>query len=177
MWEMYFDGASSEDGVGARIWVRSLDNVTTLHSFKLMFKFTNNVVEYEALMLGLNNSKQKKERKICLFGNSELVINQVNGMYPTKNQRMRAYINGVLEVLDNFVEHTIVVIPRNQNSVANSLVVATNNLKILVKPSKKYEVEVRHRPSVSDNIEKWQVFEDEKHIERFMCMTEEFADT
>lgn len=175
MWEMFFDGASSKDGVGAVIWARSPDIVTTLHYFKLMFKCTNNVGEYETLMLGLNILKEKKTRKICVHGDSKLVINQVNGMYQTKSQRMRAYKNGVLEVLENFVEHNIVVIPRNQNSVVDSFDTVTSNFKISVEPRKKYEVEVRHGPSFPDNIDNWQVFEDDKHIERFMCMTEEFS--
>jgi len=118
-----------------------------------MFKCTNNVAKYEALMLGLNILKEKKSRKICVHGDSELVINQVNGMYQTKNQRMRAYINGVLEVLENFVEHIIVVIPRNQNNIVDSLATAASNFKIPLEPGRKYEVEVRHRPSVPNNIE------------------------
>jgi len=89
-WEMYFDGASSKEGAGAGIWVRSPENTPTLHSFKLMFNCANNVAEYEALMLGLNILKEKKARKNYVYGDSELVIKQVNGLYQTKNPKMRA---------------------------------------------------------------------------------------
>jgi len=51
---MHFDGASNKEGVGASVWVMSPRNIPTLHSFKFVFDCTNNVVEYETLMLGLN---------------------------------------------------------------------------------------------------------------------------
>jgi len=68
------------------------------------------------------------------------------------------------------------VIPRNQSSVVDSLATAASNFKIPLEPRRKYEVEVRHRPFVPDNIENWKVFENDEQIERFLCMTEEFAD-
>jgi len=70
MWEMYFDGSSNKEGAEVGVWVRSPDKVTYLHSFKLMFKCTNNVAEYEALMLGLNVLKEKGATKICVHEDS-----------------------------------------------------------------------------------------------------------
>lgn len=158
---MFFDGASSKEGVRARIWVMSPKTTPTLHSFKLMFNCTNNVDKYEALMLGLNILKEKKERKFYVYGDSELVIKKVNGLYQTKNPKMKAYQNGVLDVLESFTEYKIVVILINQNNVADSLSTIASDFKMLVEPSRKYEVEVRHKPFVLDNIDNWQVFENE----------------
>lgn len=39
----------------------------------------------------------------------------------------------------------------------------------------KYKVEVRHRPAVLDNMKHWQVFENDKQLEIFFPMKEEFA--
>jgi len=61
---MFFDGVSSKEGVGAGVWVKYPEEVISLHSFKLMFKCTNNVAEYEALMLGLDVLKEKGATKI-----------------------------------------------------------------------------------------------------------------
>ena len=41
-------------------------------------------------------------------------------------------------------------------------------------PSGKYEVEVKHRPSIPDNVKIWQVFEDDKQIQKFLTLTREF---
>ena len=41
-------------------------------------------------------------------------------------------------------------------------------------PNGKYEVEVRHKPYVPDNVKSWQVFEDDKQIQKFLTLTREF---
>ena len=57
---MYFDGSISEEGDGAGVWIISLDKYFKIYYFKLTFECTNNVVEYEALLLGLNALKELK---------------------------------------------------------------------------------------------------------------------
>ena len=52
-------------------------------SYKLTFECTNNVAEYEALLLGLNALKVMGAKRVQVMGDSELVINQVNDSYQT----------------------------------------------------------------------------------------------
>ena len=52
-WRMSFDGATSKEGVGAGIVIGPPIGEPKLFSYKLHFKSTNNVAEYEALLLGL----------------------------------------------------------------------------------------------------------------------------
>jgi ribonuclease HI len=47
---------------------------TSHFSFKLDFKVTNNIVEYEALLLGLNTAKERKIKKLQVFGDADLII-------------------------------------------------------------------------------------------------------
>ena len=42
-------------------------------------------------------------------------------------------------------------------------------------PNLKFQIEVRHRPSIPDNIKHWQVFKDDEEIQRFMKTIEEFS--
>jgi hypothetical protein len=53
MWNMFFDGASSREGAGARVVFVSPYQEAIPLSYKIEFEATNNVVEYEALVLGL----------------------------------------------------------------------------------------------------------------------------
>jgi ribonuclease HI len=54
---MFFDGASSREGVGAgMVFVSPIQEIISL-SYKLEFEATNNVEEYEALVLGLRVAK------------------------------------------------------------------------------------------------------------------------
>jgi len=41
-------------------------------------------------------------------------------------------------------------------------------------PKEKYQIEVRHRPSIPNNVEHWQVFEDDEWINRFLQRSGEF---
>jgi hypothetical protein len=42
-------------------------------------------------------------------------------------------------------------------------------------PNLKYEIEVRHRPSIPDNTKNWQVFKDDQEIQIFLKTIEEFS--
>jgi hypothetical protein len=52
LWTMFFDGACTKESVGAGVVLISPSKKTSHLSFKLDFKVTNNIVEYEALLLG-----------------------------------------------------------------------------------------------------------------------------
>lgn len=113
------------------------------------------MAEYEALIIGLYILKRMKATKVYIYGDSKLVINQVNVFYRAKHPRLRSYRNLVLDLLENFREYHFFVIPRNQNSVVNALAVTSSNFDILVYPNKKYKIEVKHEPAIPDNVKYW----------------------
>jgi ribonuclease HI len=140
----------NKEGAGAGVWIIPPDanSNSKLCSYKLAFDCTNNMVEYEALILGLNTLKYLGEKKIYVHGDSELVINQVKGIYQTKHPRMRAYRNLVLDLLEKISEYNISVVPREQNPIADALATSASVFKIPIYPNKKYEIEVKHRPTI-----------------------------
>ena len=81
LWNMDFDGVSNKGGVGGVTWIKYLSNDSKLHSFKLDFECINNEAEYEALISGLNILKYLVARRIDVYEDSELLVNQVNGTY------------------------------------------------------------------------------------------------
>ena len=99
---MYFDGSISKIGFGVGVYIISPIKDFKALSYKLTFECTNNVVEYAALLLGLNSLKDMGEKIIEVFGDSELVINQVNDSYQTKHPKMRAYRNEVWDMFGNY---------------------------------------------------------------------------
>jgi hypothetical protein len=102
MWNMSFDGAASREGAGVGVWINPPKIGTKLCSYKISFDCTNNMAEYEALILGLKTLKELGARRIVVHGDSELVINQVKGIYQSKHPRLRAYRNLVLDLLEEF---------------------------------------------------------------------------
>ena len=54
------------------------------------------------------------------------------------------------------------------------MAVATSPFKIPIHPNRKYEIEVKYKPAVPDNIKYWQVFDDDQQVNRFLTLTKEF---
>lgn len=172
---MYFDGEVSREGAGSGIWIRPPEGEPKLFSYKLYFDWTNNVAEYRALVLGLRVLRNMNAKNIYIYGDSELVINQVKRIYQAKHSRLRSYTNLVLDLLESFNEHHLSFIPRKENGIADALAVLTSVFKIPVYPNKNYKIEVRHRLAILDNVYHWQVFDDDKQINKFMEMSGEFG--
>ena len=86
---MYFDRSISKQRASAGVGIIFPNRDFKVYSFKLTFECTNNVAEYEVLLLGLNALEDLKAKIIDVFGDYELVVNEVNYIYQTKHPRMR----------------------------------------------------------------------------------------
>lgn len=53
LWHMHFDGAKFKNGDVTEIVLRSPSSKTKMYSFRLTWSCTNNVVDYEAMCLGV----------------------------------------------------------------------------------------------------------------------------
>jgi ribonuclease HI len=91
--------------------------------------------------------------KKIVFGDSELIIHQIKNIYQKKHKRLKQYINEVWEFLDNlFLAFNITFIHRNLNQQVDSLALAASNFRTPIFPNLRFEIEVRHRTSILDNI-------------------------
>jgi ribonuclease HI len=70
MWHMHFDGACSSEGNGAGIILYSLVGKIHNFSYRLEFACTNNVTEFEALILGIENDFNLGCYHLTVFGDS-----------------------------------------------------------------------------------------------------------
>ena len=73
-WNLDFDGVVSKEGGGARVWIIGPNNFSKTLSVKLYFDYTNNMVEYEAFIIGLQILKDLGVKKVSIHGDSELII-------------------------------------------------------------------------------------------------------
>jgi hypothetical protein len=78
-------------------------------------------------------------------------------------------------LFDNFfLAFNISFIPREENAMDASLAVSSSNFRVPLPPKLKYDVEVKYRPSIPDNVKHWKVFEDDLEIKRFLEIVDEF---
>ena len=87
---------------------------------------------------------------------------------------MRDYRNMALDILECFDEYQIFIIPRSQNVIADTFVVAASTFRIPIYPNTKYTIEVKHRPTIPNNVKYWQVFENDDHIESFLTLSDDY---
>ena len=134
------------------------------------------MVEYEVLLLGLQTARNMNIQSLKVLGDSELVVRHVRNLCQTKHPRLRAYRNEVWDMVENFfLAFNIQFMPREQNRMVDSLAVAASTFRPPQNPLLIYEIEVRYRPSIPDNIKHWQVFEDEEQMKRFLETVGEFS--
>ena len=91
----------------------------------LDFLITNNEAEYEALVAGLDLAKVTEITSIVIYYNSQVVINQVNGDYKCKGERMKRYLDQVRKRVDK-LEAKIIQISRGENEQADRLAKAAS---------------------------------------------------
>ncbi|XP_070032131.1 uncharacterized protein [Nicotiana tomentosiformis] len=87
-WRMFFDRAANFKGVGigAILISESRQHYTALA--KIRFPCTNNMVEYEACILGIRMAIDMNIKELVVIGDSDLLIHQVQGEWTTKNVKI-----------------------------------------------------------------------------------------
>jgi ribonuclease HI len=176
VWTMYFDGASTRDSAGAGVVLISPTKETISLSFKLDFRTTNNIAEYEALLLGLNAAKELGIKGLKVLGDADLIVQQVNNTFQAKHVRLKAYRDEVWKLRDSFSVFEISYIPRDLNQLADSLAVSASTFVPPMPPKLSYEIQIKYRPSLPDNVKYWKVFEDDDELSRFLQVVDEFSD-
>lgn len=94
-----FDGCSKGNpgraGIGAVIYKNGLEYWASCKY--IGDKKTSNESEYSALIFGLESAIEKNIKELSVYGDSLLVINQINGVYKVKNENLfRLYEKAII---------------------------------------------------------------------------------
>jgi ribonuclease HI len=111
-------------------------------SFKLDFKTTNNIAEYEDFLLGLNSSKEMGIKGLKVFGDADLIIQEVNSTFQAKHVGLKAYRDEVWKIRDSFSIFYISYIPRAMNYLVDSLAISASIFIPPMPPRLNYEIQV-----------------------------------
>jgi ribonuclease HI len=77
-YKMFFDGSLNIDGARAGVYFISPSGDRLSYVLNIHFKASNNAIEYEAALHGLRIAIELNIKRLMVFGDSALVINQVN---------------------------------------------------------------------------------------------------
>ena len=115
------DGSSTLYARGIGVVLKSPEGDKLKYASRLQYQTTSNKVEYEALFKGLELTKSLGVESIVVQGDSQLIINQVNGVCKAKEDRMKRYLDKVKWLVKKFKEANFVQVPRKENIEANAL--------------------------------------------------------
>jgi ribonuclease HI len=101
-WKIYFDGSLNIDGAGAGVYFISPFGDRMSHVLRIHFKTSNNAAEYEAALHGLRIAIELDIKRLMVFGDSALVINQVNKDWDCTSERMDAYCVQIRKLENKF---------------------------------------------------------------------------
>lgn len=116
-YSLFFDGGKKGDYITYGYVIYHKDKVIYEGGGKIKSKLSSNVAEYTSLIIGLNVAIFFGIKNIQCFGDSQLVINQINGKF--KNKRFKSFhliIEQLKQKFDNFEIHWI---SRKYNSRAD----------------------------------------------------------
>jgi ribonuclease HI len=122
-WLLMVDGAArgnpGEAGCGAVICDESGAVVKELSRY--LGHATNNVAEYEGLLMGLEALIQLGKKKIRVQSDSQLLVRQLNGQYRVKDEKLKLLFDRAVILLRQFDSFRIVHVPRESNKLADRL--------------------------------------------------------
>jgi ribonuclease HI len=178
VWLMQFDGSSYYIAAGAGIFFIVTNDMIYPFSYRLgEFPCTNNMAEYEALLLGLKKARKMGVKSFRVEGDSELIVKQVRKECEARHLRMRKYMNAVWDEIELFDAFNISHIGREINREADALARSTTLFDpTLTNPYIRHRVELYFSPHILDNITAMQVFDDEEQILNFMHGERDFSD-
>ena len=82
---------------------------------------TNNVAEYEALLMGLEELRRLGKKKIRVQSDSQLLVRQLNGQYRVKDEKLKHLFDRARNLLGEFDPIRVVHVPRESNKLADRL--------------------------------------------------------
>ncbi len=122
-WLLMVDGAArgnpGEAGCGAAICDETGAVVKELSRY--LGHTTNNVAEYEALLMGLEALIQMGRKKVRVQSDSQLLVRQLNGEYRVKDEKLKVLFQHAEGLLRRFEAYRILHVPRELNKLADRL--------------------------------------------------------
>jgi ribonuclease HI len=121
VWQMYFDGSLKLLGAGAGILFIAPRGEQLKYALQLLFSASNNVVEYEALIHGLNIAISLGIKRLMVYGDSLVVISQINKEWDCSNDSMGKYCTAVRKLEDKFEGLEFHHVERDRSVAADAL--------------------------------------------------------
>lgn len=120
---LYADGAArgNPGPAGAGALLVDEHGATIAELTRSLGRATNNVAEYEALILGLEEARRRGIDEILVRMDSLLVVRQMQGLWKIRHPGLRPLALRAGALLAEFPSRTLEHVPREENARADEL--------------------------------------------------------
>ncbi|XP_050902804.1 uncharacterized protein LOC127115262 [Lathyrus oleraceus] len=139
---LMFDGASNAIGHEVGVVLMSPTNFHLPFTIKLCFTCTNNMAEYEACILRLEEDINLRIKVPKVYGDSALVIHQIRGDWEMRHANLIPYRDYMLKLLPKFDQITFSHNPREENQMEDALETLASMYK-LIWPNHQPNIEIK----------------------------------
>jgi ribonuclease HI len=120
-WTMYFDGSLKLDGGGAGVLLISPRGEQLRYVLQILWEVSNNEAEYEALLHELCLAISLGIKRLLVYGDSLLVVQQVNKEWDCNKETMDTYVQEVRKLGNEFSGLEVHHVIREHNVGSNIL--------------------------------------------------------
>ena len=99
-----------------------------------MESFSNNVAEYNTLLIGLQLAQQMEVQYLEAYGDCKLIINQVKGEYEVCHEDLIPYHHTAIKLANSFDDFFIIHMSRLLHTKADDLAVLAATLALQAAP-------------------------------------------
>nr|XP_023923925.1 uncharacterized protein LOC112035325 [Quercus suber] len=124
-WIIHMKESSNKQASGVGVIFLSPEGDQVECMVRLDFPTTNNEVEYQTLVAGLNLAKATRATSVVIYCDSQVLTNQINGDYECKGERMKRYLDHIRRRVDE-LKAKIIQIPKGANKQADRLAKAAS---------------------------------------------------
>ncbi|XP_050919546.1 uncharacterized protein LOC127137104 [Lathyrus oleraceus] len=129
-WTLEFDGASNALGNGVGVLITSPTSFHIPFTAIICFDYTNNMAKYEACIYEIEATIDLRIKYMNIYGDSVLIISQINGKCETRPPNLIPYREHVLKLILYFEEITFDHIMREENHLADALATMASMFKV-----------------------------------------------
>ncbi|XP_050897635.1 uncharacterized protein LOC127104493 [Lathyrus oleraceus] len=163
IWGLVFDGGVNAYGHGIGAVIITPRGSRISFAAKVDFDCTNNIAEYEACILGLEETIDIRIKFLEVFSDSTLVINQIKGEWETRHPGLIPYRYYARRLSTFFTKVEFHHIPRDENQIIDALTTLYSMYRVnLHREVSSITIQTRDKPT--------DIFNAEVVLEEKLCM-------
>ena len=120
-WKVHFDGAVNSRGAGIGVILITPEGEMIPMAKRQEFEVTNNQVEYEACIFGLEALCSVGAENVTVYGDSMLVVKQASKEWEVREDKLRLYWDYLATIMLSFDQCKFVHLLREENQIEDAL--------------------------------------------------------